>query len=156
MDRCHSVQNILADYRSGLLSAGKRDWVQAHCAECSECAKELRALDDVLALVDANTPMQEPPAGLWNGVANRIASPERSAVGHWWTRPLRLAGVGVAALALVFAMEFGGAQRDSVVPVEMVSGNEYVQGHALYAGQAPMADRVGYLSLVASNEVQPK
>jgi anti-sigma factor RsiW len=159
MDKCHSVQDMLADYRSGLLSAGKRGWVEAHCAECSECAKELRVLDDVLALVDSNTPMQEPPAGLWNGVANRIATPEtgrRGAFGHWWTRPLRLAGVGVAALALVIAIEFGAVQHDSVVPVRMASGNEYVQGHALYAGQAPLADRVSYLSLVASNEVQSK
>jgi len=149
---------MLADYRTDALSPAKRRWVESHLAECSECACELRALDDVLALVDENTPLQDPPAGLWNGVANRIASPEtrRSSIGHWLTRPLRLAGVGAAALALILGIMFGGVRHDSVVPVRIASSSEYVQGHALYAGQAPLADRAGYLSLVASSDVQPK
>lgn len=158
MDKCHTAQEILTDYRTGLLSPAKLKWVEAHLAECSECSAELRVLDDVLSLVEGNAPLQEPPAGLWNGVANRIASPEtrRSSIGQWLTPPLRLAGVGAAALALVLGIMFGGAQDNSVVPAKMASSSEYVQGHALYAGQAPLADRVGYLSVVASNEVQTK
>ena len=141
-----------------MLSARKTAWLEEHFGQCTECADGLRVLDEVLALVDANTPLQEPPAGLWNGVANRIASPEpqRSRFVPWLTRPLRLAGAGAAALALILGIMFGGVNHDAVVPVKMASSNEYVQGHALYAGQAPLADHVGYLSLVASNEVQTK
>lgn len=158
MGKCHTVQAILADCRSGVLSPAKQRWVEAHLAECPECARELRVLDEVLALVDANTTLQEPPAGLWNGVASRIAVPEarRSAFGHWLARPIRLVGVGAAALALMAAILLGGVRNDSVVPVRVASSNEYVQGHALYAGQAPLADRVGYLSLIAADQEQKK
>ena len=114
----------------------------------------MRELDSVLALVNANTPEVEPPAGLWNGVADRIASPERR---RWaLTEPLRLAGVSAAALAVILGVIIGGVHHDSIVPLRVASNNEYVQGHALYAGQAPLADRVSYLSLVASSEVQSK
>lgn len=149
---------MLADYISNVLRSGQRRWIEAHLAECSECAKELRALDGVLALIDANTPMQEPPKGLWNGVANRIASPQapRRSLGHWLTTPLQLAGVGAAAMAVILAIILGGPQNDPVVPVRMASSNEYIQGHALYAAQAPLADRVSYLSLISSDESQTK
>jgi anti-sigma factor RsiW len=157
MDKCHTVRNLLSDYRTGIISGRKLNLVEAHLAECAACASELRVLDDVLALVSDNMSESEPPAGLWNGVANRIASPgssRRPAFGIW--RPLRLAGVGAATLALVLGIWLGGARQDSVVPLKMASSNEYIQGHALYAGQAPLADRVSYLSLVASDESQPK
>lgn len=158
MTGCRRIQAILADFRSEILSPAKRRWVEAHLAECPDCAAELRVLDDVLALVDANTPLQEPPAGLWNAVANRIAAPEarRPWYEQWLVRPVRLAGVGAAALALILGIVFGGVKNDSVVPVKVTSSNEYVQRHALYAGQAPLADRVGHLSLVASTQADSK
>jgi hypothetical protein len=47
--------------------------------------------------------------------------------------------------------------REHITPVQLASNMEYVQGHALYAGQAPLADRVSYLSVVAaSSETQVK
>ena len=157
MDKCGATQAILADYRSEILSPTKRRWLEAHLAECPNCAGELRVLDDVLGLMDANTPLQEPPAGLWSGVANRIAVPEvrRPFYGQWLARPMRLAGAGAGALALVLGIVFGGVQHDPVVPVKVAS-SEYVQSHALYAGQAPLADRVSYLHLVASSQTDPK
>lgn len=154
MDKCQNVQGILADYRTGLLSDGKRGWVEAHVAECPACARELEILDQVLAMVDENTPAQEPPAGLWNGVANRITSrgPARP---NWLAKPLKLAGAGAAAFAIILGVVLSAGPR-TVVPVRVASSNEYVQGHAFYAGQAPLADHVGYLAMVSADEAKSR
>ena len=153
MDRCKLIQELLADYRSGVLSSRKVAWLEEHISQCAECANELRVLDDVLALVDANTPEYEPPSGLWNGVYNRIISPEpkRGGFGQWIAKPVRAISVGIAALALAIGLFVGIGPRDVSVPVQVASNSEYVQGHALYAGQAQLADRVSYLTVVAAS-----
>jgi len=157
MDRCQQTQELLADYRSGVLSSRKAAWIEEHIAQCAECARELRVLDGALALVEANTPEYEPPAGLWNGVYNRITSPEpepSSVFGdlrRWIARPVQAAGVGVAALALTISLVVITGPHNVSAPVEAASNMEYVQGHALYAGQAPLADRAAYLSVVAAS-----
>lgn len=147
---------MLADYRTGILRGRDLRLVESHLAECPACARELRVLDEVLALVSDSTAESEPPAGLWNGVANRIAAPERSYRPAFAWRPLRIAGVGAATIALAVGIWLGGMRQEPVTPIRIASSNEYVQGHALYAGQAPLADRVSYLSLVASGEPQHK
>ena len=159
MDRCQQVQDLLADYRTGILSPRRIAWIEEHLRQCMECANELRLLDGVLALVDANTPECEPPAGLWNGVYNRITCPEPKRLallngfGQWIAKPVRAAGVGIAALALAVTLVVSTGPRDVGTPVQVASNAEYVQGHALYAGQAPLADRVSFLTVVdASSE----
>ena len=157
MDRCQQTQELLADYRTGVLGSRKIAWIEEHIAQCAECATELRLLDGALALVDANTPAYEPPAGLWHGVYNRITSstPERSSLfggfRRWIARPVQAAGVGLAALALTISLAMVTGPRNVSGPVEAASNMEYVQGHALYAGQAPLADRAAYLSVVAAS-----
>lgn len=157
MNKCQQVQDLLSDYRTGILSERKSAWVVEHVEECAECANELRVLDEVLALVDANTPEYEPPAGLWNGVYNRITSPEperRSLLDgfrQWIAKPVRAAGVGIAVLALAIGLTMSTGPRDVNTPTQMASNAEYVQGHALYAGQAPLADRASYLTVVAAS-----
>jgi hypothetical protein len=159
MDTCEKVQGLLADYRAENLGLRKSASVEGHLRQCPDCANELRVLDDVLALLEANMPECEPPVGLWNGVHNRITSPEP--IGHsvrdWISRPIRAAGIGVAALALAIGLMISTGPREHITPVQLASNMEYVQGHALYAGQAPLADRVSYLSVVAaSSETQVK
>lgn len=153
MKRCQQVQNLLSDYRTNVLSDRKRAWLEEHLDECPHCTSELRALDKVLALIEDETPQVEPPTGLWNGVANRLSTPERRRVssGRWLARPLRLAGLGLATLALAAAV-IVGFDQDPIVPTRATTANEYVLGHALYAGQAPLADRVASTALVASSE----
>ncbi len=146
---------MLADYRSDVLSASKQRAVRMHLAECEECSNELMALDDVLALVETYSEQCEPPAGLWNGVRNRIEAGNAKRQGFgatlrdWLARPVHAAGTAAlaAALAVVIALSGGPVHQPTAVPM----ANEYVQGHALYAGQAPLADRPGYLSLVAAS-----
>jgi anti-sigma-K factor RskA len=157
MDRCQQVQKLLPDYRTGILSAGKSAWLEEHLRECEDCANELRVLDEVLAIVEENTHQQEPPAGLWNGVYNRITSPEpdRSALPggfkRWLSGPVRVAGVGVAVLGLAVGLIINTIPRAEKTPMQVASNSEYIQGHALYAGQAPFADRANYIAVVAAS-----
>ena len=158
MNRCQKTQELLADYRTGILSSSKNAWIEEHIKQCQDCAEELHLLDGVLALVDANTPEYEAPAGLWNGVYNRITSPEHAQSGlldafrHRVTSPIRAAGVGVAVVALAAGIMLSMATHSPGKPVQVASNIEYIQGHALYAGHAPLADRVSYLSVVAASE----
>lgn len=153
MNKCLKIQEMLADYRTGILSAGKSREIEAHLLECEECAAELKALDDVLELMESNSPQCEPPAGLWNGVYNRITSPEprRSSFGDklrgFIAMPARAAGVGVAALALAVGLMLSGGHDNQPGQMTVASNNAYIQGHALYASQAPLADSVSYVSL---------
>lgn len=153
MDKCQKVQESLAQYRTATLRSGNNLLIEEHLKSCLECASELRMLDDVLAMVAANTPQLDPPAGLWNGVYNRISQGQiqRSAIQYWLTRPLRIAGAAVAALALIFVVTFSGSHRSGIPPVIIASNREYIQGHALYAAQVPLADHVSYLSVVAAS-----
>ena len=154
MDECKRVQDLLADYRTGLLSGRKLAWVEGHLQRCAKCADELHALDGVLALVDAATSQREPPPGLWNGIYNRITSPEPEPLSpvdrlrQWIAKPVRAAGLGIAALALAVGLIVSNSPHETNTPMQMASSTEYVQGHALYAGQAPFADRLNYLTVV--------
>ncbi len=161
MDGCQQVRDMLADYRTGMLTARKSAWLEWHIQQCAGCANELGALDEVLALVEANAAEYEPPAGLWNSVYNRITSPEsrRSTLfggfRRWMAKPVRAAGAGLAVAALAIGIIVSIGPRQANAPAQVASNVEYVQGHALYAGQAPLADRV-YLTVVAASSESGK
>lgn len=152
MDKCKEIQALFADYRTGILNPRQASCIEDHISQCSDCAKELRVLDDVLALVDSNVPDYEPPVGLWNGVANRLTSPTpRSTLfKRLMTKPLRTIGAGIAVVALTATLFVSNSNHTSP-PMRITSGAQYMEAHALYAGQAPLADRVGYLSVVAAS-----
>jgi anti-sigma factor RsiW len=66
----------LSDYLDGELSAGERQELEVHLAECEECAATLEQLRRVAERAKALE--DEPPArDLWSGIAERIsATPE--------------------------------------------------------------------------------
>jgi anti-sigma factor RsiW len=70
----------LSDYLDGDLSAGERQELEAHLAECEECAATLEQLRRVVARTKALD--DRPPAtDLWSGIAERIsAAPEEDKV----------------------------------------------------------------------------
>lgn len=70
----------LSDYLDGELSAGERQELEAHLAECEECAATLEQLRRVVARTKALD--DKPPAtDLWSGIAERIsAAPEEDKV----------------------------------------------------------------------------
>jgi len=152
MSNCRTIQNLLSDYRTDLLDERERAQIESHISECPDCARELELLDSVLSLVENNTPLCEPPAGLWNGVYNRITdpTPRRARLGGWFLTPVHAAGVGLAALAIIVGLYVSGPRPQVVGSASMAPADDYVLAHALYAGQASITDRAAYLTYVAT------
>lgn len=165
-DKCLKIQGMLADYRTGALRSRECREIEEHISGCSECDLQLKTLDGVLELLQDNVPDLEPPAGLWNGVYNRIANeaqrkPAVGRIGSWLAKPLRAAGVTAAALVLAVGVWLGTAHapapntaysvRGPSSTMQALAQNEYVQGHALYAGETSAADQVSYLALAAAS-----
>jgi len=130
---CSRVKSLISEYSVGLIGGRRKAEIETHLAECPACAAELEKLNKVMLLVDG-LDAEEPPAGLWNGVYNRIAQPQTS------RSPFRrhLAGwsvgftTAVLALILLFSRMHTG---------DDYSANEYLQGHATYASQELFADQ---------------
>lgn len=160
--KCENVQDLIAEYRSDMLDSRKRQEIEQHLAECEDCRRELEEFNAVMSLVEDNIPDLEPPVGLWNGVYNRINSPEpeRSLLerlaGGWLHRPAQAVGVGAAMVVLVAGLWLGSMKPESHESVDYASSdNRYVQAHALTAGSAPFADRASYISYVAMSQESP-
>lgn len=157
MLNCNKVQQLLAEYRTEILDERRCQEIEQHIKECSECAAELRVLDEMLSLVESNTPSYEPPAGLWNGVYNRISAPSvqplrwDQAICRWIKRPVHAVGVGLTTLVLAATLITASPWHSNTAQI-VTASNEYSQGHALYASQAPFANQANYISLVALSE----
>lgn len=154
-NKCKQIQDMLADYRTGLLNGSKVKSVNGHIAECPECAGELARLDQVLEIIDSNTPEYEPPTGLWHGVYNAIEASEPPGkptldFWAWWRKPVRIAMAGTmtAAAAIIISLTYSPRGVD-IVP-QATTNSEYVQAHLLYAGQTTLADRISYLAVATS------
>jgi hypothetical protein len=65
-------------------------------------------------------------------------------------RPVQAVSVSVAALALAVGLIMSTGPRDISTPVQAANAG-YVQGHVLYAGQAPLADHVSYTTVVSAS-----
>jgi|GEM_PF-1146470 len=153
--KCDKVQNLLSEYNDGLLDWKHAAEVEAHIAKCAECARELRLLRASWSMVVEHVQSVEPPVGLWNGIYNRIISEEEHPARAWWPgalRSLRTAGAMVVTVGLVVGILYGTvfAPQGRIASMDPESA-EYAQGHAIYAGQAPLADRVSYGSIVAAS-----
>jgi len=143
---CTSVRECIAEYAVGLLSGRAKTEVESHLAECPTCRAEFEKEEGVMRMVEQVEPI-EPPAGLWNGVINRIsATPVHSTI---WSR-LRQGryrrtsrwSLGFAAVALTALVLY----KPVAPPVVDVAAQEYVRGHAIYAGQEVLADQAALYS----------
>lgn len=162
MIKCENVQDLIAEYRSDVLEPHRAREFERHLAECADCRQELEDFDALMSLVEDNVTEQEPPVGLWNGVYNRITTPEPKPTildrlsGGWLRRPARAVGFGAAVLALVAGLMFNTMQHTPSETVEYAAvDNRYVQAHALTAGTAPLADHASYISYVAMSQEPP-
>jgi len=157
---CSRIRDLLPDYSVEMLDVRKHREVDAHLQVCADCRGELQALDAVMALVETHGAL-EPPAGLFNGVRNRIESGDfvrqRPA---WWavflTRPARAGAMGLAMGAVVLGLVVPtgpssqvhrplplnpGVGMGSVATGEL--GNS-IRQHAMSAAEGPLADRVAW------------
>jgi len=115
-------------------------------AVCEECRRELDAFSRVASLVEA-LPAVEPPAGLWNGVAVRIAQATavptadvRTVVR--WRRAVAVAGAVLAAAGAALLARGHGDGRPPA-GIEVV----YARHHTNMAAADPLSDQVALGSL---------
>ena len=140
---CSKAQSLISDFSVGLVNRRQKAEIEAHLAQCPECAAEFEKLNKVMLLVDG-LDSKEPPAGLWNGVHNRITQPE-SAWRHGIRRRVAGWSVGLAAAVLAIMMFFSRAHDTR----NTYAANEYMQGHAAYASQELFADQAALNSVAA-------
>lgn len=146
---CTSVRECIAEYAVGLLTGRVMADVAAHLRECPTCRAEFEKEEGVMRLVEQAEPV-EPPAGMWKEVEKRItATPVHPTVWQqlgdgryrrWGRWSLGFATVGLAALIL-----FHTTTNDVPRPVG-IEAQEYVRGHAIYAGQEMFADQAALYS----------
>lgn len=148
--KCGEIQKLIADYSVGLVGGRTRNEIERHLAGCPACSSELERQEKIMLLVEGLEPV-EPPVGLWNGVYNRITrAPER--LGLWERIRTGYAGrsvgwsVGFATVALAALILFSHVHAPG--PEVTYSASEYIQGHAIYASQEPLADQAALYSVV--------
>src|SRR5438105_4322544 len=120
---CSRVRDLLPDYSVEILDTGSRAAVERHLEICVTCRGELRAQDDVMALVE-QFGSRQPPAGLFNAVRNRIEAGDfvrqRPAWWSWlYSRPVRVLAMGTAVAALAFALFLPAGPNGSAGPGPM-------------------------------------
>lgn len=148
---CIEVQNLLSEYSVGLIEGARKAGIEQHLSACPECAGELETLNNVMLLVDGLDAV-EPPAGLWNGVFNRITEPEPhmgiwERIGSWLHGRRRTWSVGLATAALAIAILASHVHHPGVE--RTYAAEEYIQGHAIYATQDPLADQAALNTVAA-------
>ncbi|HEY3297351.1 MAG TPA: hypothetical protein VGK34_01745 [Armatimonadota bacterium] len=153
---CITTKNLISDYSVGLIEGKQKAEMDEHLASCSECKAELVKLDSVMALVEGLS-LREPPAGLWNGVYNRITAdtPEHSGfrqrlgrVFHRTTARLTL-GIATAALAVALTFTFVHAP---VKDVGSVRTSAMVQSHVSYSDDDILLDQVALNGAAAMSD----
>lgn len=155
---CNRTKELISDYSVGLVQGTKRTEMEAHLASCPDCSAELQKLERVVALVD-NLNLREPPAGLWNGVYNRITAteqkPERTGLfeglGSVFQRSRSRWSVGLATVMLVGVLIFSRAHGPATSTANFTP-SEYIQGHIAYSSQDVLSDPVALSSTAALND----
>ncbi|MDO8684952.1 MAG: zf-HC2 domain-containing protein [Armatimonadota bacterium] len=157
---CHKTKAMLADYAEGNLGWLAVRGIRAHLSGCDACLSELRALDATTRLV-ADLGEREPPVGLWNGVYNRITSPESSrdqmaVAPRPWLASLRVRAI---VTGLIIALTIGGfaisqflTPRRSTGPDTITA--EYIEEHSMRARGELFADRFTLTSIAAIAETE--
>lgn len=97
-----AIEDKLSDYLDDELPADERAEVEAHLADCADCARTLAELQQVVATASA-LPPRVPPSDLWNGVAERIGRSRPGPRRFSFTLP------ELMAASVVLAMLSGGA-----------------------------------------------
>jgi hypothetical protein len=173
------VRDRLGDHLEGDLSLDERSRVDAHLADCAECADELRELRATIHLL-RGLPDPEPPARLTAEVMRRIEAGEGSEPRV--VRLFRRAGeprfaaalaAGIAGLMLVTTLDFGGggllgtpsdpaperfavgSDRGGVTDVRAMGARRPLPLHRTTATRGTPPPERSFQMLVASHAVVP-
>lgn len=153
MMQCAEVQAKLAEYSVGLLDEQKRKAIEAHLAECTSCAYELRALERVDKLLGSVTP-EEPPAHLWQNIRARIEAQPQEARSpfwqSWFTLPRLALGGAVAAAILAGLVYFGTPRALQSEAHPQADASQIMQAHQLISWGDPLSDKAALGAMLAS------
>jgi len=146
-----SLRELVPLYAAGMLSGPERAGVQAHVAECAECAAEFRACRPLDAAFAQSVPQEDPPTSLRDAVlasARRdppIRRSRESSVGTlaWLAAAAMLlvsAGLGVYVRALQQRIDgLEGQLREALVMLNDSQQRVAVALRAAVDAQAPLA-----------------
>jgi anti-sigma factor RsiW len=145
---CQKVEIILVRYVVGALPPWSRVAVVKHLDKCPPCRALLESHYRVAMLVET-LPGQEPPVGLWNAIANEIAS---ESPGHErvagaprdWRPSLAVATAGLTAGVLLgqFFSTHSSAPPKETAQMSSPRIATFVQQHSSLASTNPLADQV--------------
>ncbi|OHE79837.1 MAG: hypothetical protein A2107_04265 [Verrucomicrobia bacterium GWF2_62_7] len=156
MKPCKDIQTQLADFAVGALAERERAEVESHLQECPTCQRELRALRQAGAVLDALEP-EEAPADLWQSIRREIETPKQEpAHAPWWevlfpARWPRLAYAGLAATAILVAALLMTVSRLS--PAEDDETQDFLQRHGMLAWNDPLSDKAALGVMLGRSEV---
>jgi len=148
---CKKVNELLPDYSVELLDRRTRGAVAEHLEGCAGCRGEMAAMDHAMTLF-CDHGCLNPPPGLWNGVANRLAAGEGareafSPLAWLWRGPWRGLAMGTATAAVIAGVLFfrpeppaGPLPKPTSQPEVMA----LVRQRALAAAESPFGDRAAW------------
>ena len=107
---CETARPLLSEFQDDTLEAATSWQIQAHLAECEDCARISRDLSSVCQLLNA-LPARQPSANFEASLAQRLALTRRPQIKPTWQSRLRQALPGLRlrpALALCAALTAAG------------------------------------------------
>lgn len=140
--KCKKATDLICGYIDDCLSPPLRCEFEAHTQECPECRAELAATEDMLSCLGSLS-CRQAPVDCWDGVRERISSPQpRSAWGSWFLRPV-LAAPALAAALLLGGFLFWPANVVEPVgqsPASIPEYSHYIAAHSRLQRQQAFTD----------------
>jgi hypothetical protein len=140
-ERCDETREVLSELALGIADGADRARALEHVGECAECRRELVRQSQIADGLLALAPAQEPPIGFELGVLQAIQPPVPAPRRRLLWRPLAVAAVVAAAVAVTAGGMLVGF-RD-----ERRLADQYRDALALangaYLGARPLADPAG-------------
>ena len=139
--RCDEIAPRLPDYALDNLSHDAATAIGEHIEVCDECRRELARLGQVAMLVE-RVPLEEPPPGLWSGIAERLPSAPPRPIPFLWRLTVGAATVAAMIVLVFFAWVRGPAEPSALAQVP-AAYRAYAQQYFLAESEAPLADHFG-------------
>jgi anti-sigma factor RsiW len=99
---CHNILELLSAYGDGEVTAGEKQLVEDHVAECEDCARRLGELEQ-LDLLLARLPEAKASAGFDESVSRRVRKPG-NVITFFTPRRVGVAAAAVAVLVVGVAV----------------------------------------------------
>lgn len=149
--RCSSFQKNLSAFIDGELNSRKREQMELHISECTDCHRESERLQEMIGYVKV-APRPEVPSHAWTGTLRKIETADKPprawgfGLPKWGTIP-----VGTAAFALLLYIL--STQVFFTTDTGPMSVTVYLQEHELsYSQQVMSPDFLSDLTTTQTDE----